>query len=206
MLLLIPSFSVSGVLPPFVGSDPAHPAGQAPYQTTMVEVVERFAFNLERIAILEGLFRYRERMRSINVIGYQWLDGSFVEDCEGLRHRPPADIDVITFAYRPKDQNGNFLNSKEFDSFTDLYPDLFDPEEAKKMFKCDAYYVDFNQAPHSLAGSVTYWCNLFSHSRVNNLWKGILQVELNVDDIDAKAILEAKKQSLLAANIGGNNA
>lgn len=203
---MIPSFSVSGVLPPFVGSDPAHPAFQAPYRASMIEVVERFSFNLERIAILEGLFDYREKMRSINVIGYQWLDGSFVEDCERTRSRPPADIDVITFAYRPASQDGTHLDNDAFGVLTDQHPDLFDPEDAKDRYKCDAYYVDFNQAPHSLASSVTYWCNLFSHSRINNLWKGILQVELNVDDTDAKAILDAKKQSLLAVNLGGDNA
>lgn len=203
---MIPSFSVSGVLPPFVGSDPTHPAMQAPYRTSMTEVVQRFSFNLERIAILEGLFDYRDKMRSIKVTGYQWLDGSFVEDCEGTRNRPPADIDVITFAYRPTHQDGKYLNINEFELLTDQYPELFDPDDAKNTYKCDAYYVDFNQPPHSLAGAVTYWCNLFSHSRINNLWKGVLQVELNVDDTDAKAILDAKKQSLLAVNVGGDNA
>ncbi|SHH76217.1 hypothetical protein SAMN05428958_107255 [Pantoea sesami] len=203
---MIPSFSVSGVLPPFVGNDPTFPAAQAPYRTSMTEVVQRFSFNLERIAILEGLFDYREKMRSLNVTGYQWLDGSFVEDCENTRNRPPADIDVITFAYRPINQDGHYLNKDDFELLTDQHPELFDPDDAKDTYKCDAYYVDFNQAPHSLASSVTYWCNLFSHSRINNLWKGIIQVELNADDTDAKAILSAKKQSLLAVNVGGDNA
>ena len=202
---MIPSFSVSGVLPPFVGNDPTQQAAQAPYRTSMEEVVNQFSFNLERVAILEGLFDYREQMRSLKVQGYQWLDGSFVEDCERTRNRPPADIDIITFAYRPKADDGRFLNPQEFDVFSDSYPELFDPEEAKEAFKCDAYYVDLNQPPHFLTRTVTYWCNLFSHSRVNNLWKGILEVELNVDDTEAKAILEQKKQSLLAA-VGGDNA
>lgn len=200
---MIPPFSVSGVLPPFVGSDPANPAEQAPYRTTMVDVVNRFSFNIERVVILEGIFSYREKMRSINVQGYQWLDGSFVEDCEKTRNRPPADIDVITFAYRPFDQQSGFMDTPSFDALTDQHPDLFDADEAKSSFKCDAYYVDFNQSPHLLAQSVTYWCNLFSHSRVNNLWKGILQVDLNVDDTQARDILEMKKQEILAASIRG---
>jgi len=203
---LIPPFTVSGVLPPFMGGDPTSFNGQAPYRTSMVDVVNRFSFNIERVAILEGLFGYRDKMRSLNVKGYQWLDGSFVEDCEKTRSRPPADIDVITFAYRPLDGQSNFLDTASFEKVTDQHPDLFDPEEAKAKFKCDAYYVDFNQAPHNLAQAVTYWCNLFSHSRVNNLWKGMLQVELNVDDTQARAILETKKQELLAASVGGSNA
>lgn len=113
---------------------------------------------------------------------------------------------MITFAYRPVDEQSKFLDTASFEQVTEQHQDLFDPEEAKEKFKCDAYYVDFNQAPHSLAQAVTYWCNLFSHSRFNNLWKGILQVELNVDDTQARTILETKKQELLAASVGGNNA
>lgn len=81
---MIPPFTVSGVLPPFIGGDPTSFTGQAPYRTSMVEVVNRFSFSIERVAILEGLFDYRDKMRSLNVKGYQWLDGSFVEDCEKL--------------------------------------------------------------------------------------------------------------------------
>ncbi|MEP8853804.1 hypothetical protein ABKV46_06215 [Enterobacter hormaechei] len=202
---MIPPFSVSGVLPPFVGEEPAIRSAQAPYRITMVDLVQRFAISLERIAILEGLFAYRTKMRSLNVMGYQWLDGSFVEDCERTRGRAPADIDLITFAYRPRDEEGQWITPDAFLELMDLNPDLFDPETAKQVYKCDAYYVDFNQAPHTLAAAVTYWCNLFSHSRIQNLWKGILQVELNVDDSDAKAILGSMKNELIAAQRGGNN-
>ncbi len=173
---------------------------QAPYRVTMSEVVERFGFSLERIQILEGLLSYREKMRSIHITGYQWLDGSFVEDCEQIRGRSPADIDIVTFAYRPLDQYGNHLNIDDFLDICDANDDLFSPEKAKAAYMCDAYYVDFHQEPHLLAGAVTYWCNLFSHSREHNLWKGILQVELrDVDDSEAKAILHQKKAELLAA-------
>jgi hypothetical protein len=203
---LIPSFSVSGVLPPFLGGDPTSVAGQAPFRVTIDEVVDHFSFSLDRIAILEGFLDYREQMRTLDVNGYQWLDGSFVEDCEGIRGRPPGDIDIVTFAYRPLDQQGAFLDSKAFFALSSQHPELFDPDTAKKNYKCDAYYVDLNQKPHALAESVTYWCNLFSHTRVNSLWKGMLQVRLNVDDSNARAILDAKKQALLAANQGVSNA
>lgn len=203
---MIPQFSVSGVLPPFTGGDPTNLAGQAPYKVSIEDVVERFSTNLERISILEGFLNYRERMRSIDVTGYQWLDGSFVEDCESVRGRPPADIDIITFAYRPMDQQGAFIDASAFSAISYQHPELFDPDAAKQTYMCDAYYVDLNQKPHSLAASVTYWCNLFSHTRVNSLWKGMLQVKLNVDDANARAILDAKKQALLAANQGVSNA
>ncbi|WP_312277246.1 DUF6932 family protein [Kosakonia cowanii] len=203
---MIPSFSVSGVLPPFLGGDPTVPAGQAPFRVTIDEVVDRFSFSLERIAILEGFLHYREQMRTLNVDGYQWLDGSFVEDCEGIRGRPPGDIDIVTFAYRPVDQQGAILDSHAFLALSNQRPDLFDPDDAKQTYRCDAYYVDLNQKPHALAASVTYWCNLFSHTRVNSLWKGMLQVMLNVDDSNARAILYAKKQALLTANQGVSNA
>jgi hypothetical protein len=35
------------------------------------------------------------------VEGFQWIDGSFIEDAEKSRGRPPADIDIITFGGRP---------------------------------------------------------------------------------------------------------
>lgn len=203
---MIPPFSISGVLPPFAGADPTNPAEQSPYRISMQDVVDRFAHSLERIEILEGFFAYREKMRSLNVLGYQWLDGSFVEDCEKTRGRPPADIDVITFAYRPKDANGNYLGNDEFYLISEQNSDLFDSEVAKASYHCDAYYVDFHQHPHALAQVVTYWCNLFSHSRINNVWKGILEVQLNVDDSQAVALLQSKKNTILATGVGGDNA
>ncbi len=100
---MIPSLNQSGVLPPFLpNAGPTESAAMAPYQATLVEIVQRFASSPERVSILNGLLRYREKLRSYGIIdGFQWIDGSYLEDCEKHRSRPPSDIDLVTFAERP---------------------------------------------------------------------------------------------------------
>jgi hypothetical protein len=66
----------------------------------MSEVVLRYGVTAERAAILTGLLDYRAALRNVGIMdGFQWLDGSFVEDVEAIRSRPPSDIDVVTFAH-----------------------------------------------------------------------------------------------------------
>lgn len=55
---------------------------------------------------------------------------------------------------------------------------------------------------HMLVEKTAYWFGLFSHSRVSNLWKGILSVPMNSDDAAARAILDAKKQEILTQLVG----
>jgi hypothetical protein len=55
---MMPSFNISGVLPPFVGDNPTNGAEMSPYQTTMTKIVQRFATTPERIEILLGLIAY----------------------------------------------------------------------------------------------------------------------------------------------------
>jgi hypothetical protein len=73
----------------------------------MTALVQRFAASRERLDILRGLLEYRAALGAIGIVqGFQWLDGSFVEDVEVTKGRPPSDIDVVTLAYRPiVDQN-----------------------------------------------------------------------------------------------------
>ena len=102
---MIPVHNHEGVLPPFLpGGSPTEPGEMAPYKTNFSEVVQRYGETPERLAILEGLLAYRAALRGAGIInGFQWLDGSFVEDCEKNRNRPPTDIDIITFSFRPKE-------------------------------------------------------------------------------------------------------
>jgi hypothetical protein len=99
---VIPAFGQSDVLPPFIGADATVRAQCSPYVTTCTEIVRRFGISRERLVILRGLLDYRAALSSIGIVhGFQWIDGSFVEDCETIRQRPPGDVDVVTFAYRP---------------------------------------------------------------------------------------------------------
>jgi hypothetical protein len=94
----IPPFSIDGVLPPHVGaSGPGGlPQDMTPYVVTAVEVVSTLATTAKRKAILERWLSFRAALRGLGFQrGFQWLDGSFVEE------KDPNDLDVITFVFRP---------------------------------------------------------------------------------------------------------
>ena len=202
---MIPNFTTSGVLPPFTGSSAAQHAEASPYNVLMTEIVARFATSIERIQILEGLLNYREKLRSVGFTdGFQWIDGSFVEDCEAEnnRGRAPADVDVVTYVYRPLNSVGDaYLSNAELVPIIAANPDLFVSKESKASYLCDAYHVDLCLPPDMLVQRTAYWFGLFSHSRVSNLWKGILSVSIESDDTDARTILQLKKNDILATEV-----
>ena len=99
---VIPPYNQSGFLPPFQGNTPTDPAAMAPYNVPLLQVADRFGTSKERIEILKGLIAYRDELRTAGFLnGFQWLDGSFMENVEKNRSRPPGDIDVVTFSHRP---------------------------------------------------------------------------------------------------------
>lgn len=182
---MIPAFNVSGVLPPFTGETSVDPAGTSPYRTSIVEVVRRYCTSEARREILSGLLAYRARLRAVGIVnGFQWLDGSFVENVEIVRSRPPKDIDLVTFAYRPVQDINDWLR------FLDEHQELFDSIRTSEMYKVDAYYVDLNIRPDLVVANTTYWHGLFSHQRETALWKGMLQVPISNDDDGARVILD----------------
>lgn len=184
---MIPNRNHSGVLPPFLpGTSPEMPGAMAPYKASLLDVAQRFATSGQRIAALKGLVAYRDALRTAGIVnGFQWIDGSFVEDCERNRGRPPKDIDLITFSVRP----ANIGNNEQWREFIGSRPDLFDPEESKKSYSCDAYFVDLAVHPVYLVSQTRYWFGLFSHQRDTFLWKGMLEVALAQDDSEVKGFL-----------------
>ncbi len=70
--------------------------------------------------------------------GFQWIDGSFVENIEQVSGRPPNDIDVVTFFYVPDGYTGAALYQRN--------PRLFDSEFVKDRCAMDAYFVQLNHA------------------------------------------------------------
>ena len=191
---LIPLFNASGVLPPFTGDNSTDLAGTSPYKATVSEVIRRFSTSDERRDILSGLLSYREEMRSLGIeSGFQWLDGSFVENAEVTRSRPPKDVDIVTFAYRPNVSNDDWI------SIIDRNPQVFDSQAAKEKFKVDAYYVDLNIPADLVVQSTTYWYGVFSHQRVTSLWKGMVQVNIMCDDHIARTILNGQDTQTIIA-------
>jgi hypothetical protein len=138
--------------------------------------------SLERVEVLLGLLDYRAALASHGIVkGFQWLDGSFVEDCEAIRGRAPADIDVVTFFWRPT----NVRRSANWLKFVEAHEDLFDPLRLKAKFKCDAYHVDLDAGAEATVLNTSYWFGLFSHQRDTQLWKGMLRVPLDASSNEA---------------------
>ncbi len=185
---MIPEHNQSGVLPPFLpGSTPASPGSMAPYRVSLLHVAQRFGINEVRIRILNGLVAYRSQLRKEGIsAGFQWVDGSFVEHSERVLGRPPGDVDIITFAQRPK----QYRDPAIWRVFVHSRPDLFDPTQTKKQSLCDAYFVDLSTDPLFLVNQTRYWFGLFSHQRETFLWKGMLEVPIGADDADVCAFLD----------------
>ncbi len=181
----IPPYTGSGVLPPYVGADPAQLAGVSPYETTLSELVVRFGTSQERKEILRGYLAHRQALMRFGINGVQWLDGSFVENIEMTQGRSPNDIDVVTFFVRPP----NLRDPVAWAAFLAANEGIFKPPLAKAQFRTDPYYVDVSFGPLHVIEQASYWSGLFSHQRVTSLWKGLVKVWLDPQRDDTNALL-----------------
>jgi hypothetical protein len=93
----IPTFTIDGILPPFMGLTPGDdPSQMSPYEVNAEEVVKRFCTSGPRRQILKGWLDHRNELRAIGIAsGFQWLDGSFLEEKE------PKDLDIVSFVHLP---------------------------------------------------------------------------------------------------------
>lgn len=181
--LTIPDWNAQGVLPP---NDPINPtsAERSPYTVSLSDLVLRFGTSQRRREILIGLLDFRATLHAAGLVnGFQWVDGSFLENIEVLESRDPADIDVVTFLHLPEGQTQQ--------SFASAHPDLFNHAETKTLFHVDAYFVPMDDNPPAhLVERSAYWYSLWSHCR-NGQWKGYLQIDLApTDDVTAKAEIQ----------------
>jgi hypothetical protein len=190
----IPAYTIDAVLPPYVG--PLGPGGasedMSPYSVTAVEVAVTLGSTDQRRAILRNWLRHRAALRAIGFDrGFQWLDGSFVEN------KDPKDLDVVAFLYRPP--NTHDVAALKALVFANL--PLFDRNEVKAAFDLDLFVVDLDGSAETLVNMARYFLGLFSHRRGDDLWKGMLQVRLEdiADDTAASAALGPETPSLSAA-------
>lgn len=191
---MIPDYNDGGVLPPFVGGDATgeQQLPRSPYRSSMLALVDRFATTKERCVILRGLLGLRARLRDAGLSeGLQWVDGSFVEDCEAVKGRPPGDVDVVNLLRRP---NG-YEDDADWIAFLTGIADLLDPTQTKAIYSCDAYFFDLDADPMLVVEQAAYWFGLFSHQRETFRWKGIVQLDLNEDDSGADVALSAKEMA-----------
>ncbi len=166
----VPAWGLDGLLPP---SDPGNPVGGArsPYLVTQQDFVVRFGISNERLILLEGLLGFRAMCHQAGLCkGFQWIDGSFVEDKETVTGSPPADIDIVTFFVLPRGLTQNSLFAR--------HDALFQRQDIKTRFRIDAYFVVLEHTNlELLIESAVYWSSLFSHTRQDQ-WKGYVQIDL----------------------------
>ena len=163
----------------------ALPENRSPFQAATFHLVERFATTPERVQLLHDLLDYRSALYAVGITeGYQWIDGSFVENVEA-RPRPgkeprPYDIDVVTFftplGYEPPE-----------------LVELFQPLLTRERYNIDAYFITLGvPLDDHLVESITYWYGMWSTRRIDHTPKGFVRVDLNPEhDQEAREALYA---------------
>lgn len=174
----VPDWNDYGVIPPINSANPVS-VERSPYIVSLLDLLGRFGNTEPRREILSGLLDFRAELHRAGLTqGFQWIDGSFVEDIESLENRPPRDIDVVTFFYIP--------DGHTQESLVEAFPDIFNRGAMNARFGVDAFIVLLNQTdPEILTESSAYWYGVWSHRR-NMLWKGFVQVDLD-DGEDERA-------------------
>lgn len=192
----IPAFTIDGILPPYVGlaGPGGAPQDMSPYEVTAVEVVSTLGLTPQRKGILRGWLQHRAALRAIGFDrGFQWLDGSFVED------KHPNDLDIVTFFYRPP-------AVQDMTALAHLLRanlGVFGRHQVKASYMLDFFPVDLNGSAEALVSLTRYLLALFSHRRGDGVWKGMLQVRLEdlADDAAALALLGPDPAATIAGGV-----
>ena len=167
-------WTVDGFLP---GNDPADAVSpkRSPYSLSLPDFVYRFGQSVERRSLLSDFLRYRALLQQAGLVaGIQWVNGSFVEEVERVRGRPPADVDVVSFVYLPTGVSESALHQS--------HGDLFDWDYVRREFSVDGYIVpmdlsDPNTVLYAIRNAV-YWYSVWSHTR-DHRWKGYIELDLS---------------------------
>ncbi len=171
---VIPQWNVDGVLPPVNVNNPTSD-DRSPYSASLNDFMLRFGTTQSRLHILEGLMEFRSALHAVGLVqGFQWIDGSFLENIEETEKRDPNDIDLVTFFHLPEGATQ--------ESLFKTAPELFNHGDPKDKFHVDTYFVCLNtEQPDLLVDVAAYWYSLWSHRR-NGLWKGFIRIDLSSND------------------------
>jgi hypothetical protein len=153
-----------------------------PFEATAVELVTTFGTTSHRRTLLQNWLDHRAALRGLGFTqGFQWIDGSFVED------KVPQDLDVVTFSRRPAGTAGPMALA----ALMRANPEQCIRSSIKTRYNLDAFFVDLDGSKESLVGATRYYAGLFSHRRHDDLWKGMVQVRFDnpADDVAATAAL-----------------
>jgi hypothetical protein len=190
----LPDWTPAGVLPPYLQGYPANGFESCtPYPATVTELIEKLGTSLRRLEIVVGLLAYREQWYQFGITdGFQWIDGSFMEDIEATERRSPRDVDVVTWFDLPDDLTE--------DEFLASASHLYDRAEIKHRYRVDAYSFAFVPDLAIMVEQAAYWYGVWAHRR-DDLWKGFLSIELNpLADREAAGFLKQRQVDLEAEN------
>jgi hypothetical protein len=147
--------------------------------------VLRYGDTATRRTLLTGLLDLRADLHDAGLQeGFQWVDGSFVENTMQRSRHEPNDIDVVTWFSLPDKLTQVTLANDN--------PSLFDQVTNKQKYGLDAYFTVLDGANIlSLVKKIVYWHSLWSHDRTRQ-WKGYLEIDLSdAEDATARAALNA---------------
>lgn len=179
---IIPAWNSAGVMPPIRPGVQGNSSDRSPYRVELPAFVDRFATSPERMAILDGLLRFRAGLHKAGIVaGFQWLDGSFLEQVEIIEERAPRDMDAVNFID---------LTGVDQAELARQHTALFDHEKVKTDYRIDAYFMQTGgQLDEATIRRISYWYSMWSHRR-DGLWKGFVQIDLSpTQDAEARAIL-----------------
>lgn len=182
----IPNWTMSGIIPPIRPGVPGYHTDRAPYHALLEEFIERFAISADRAVILQGLLNYRAALYNIGVVeGFQWLNGSFLENVEDTENRSPRDIDVVTFYRMPQ----GYTQA----SLMPLIMPLVDTTASKASYCVDGYTFELDRPLSKFdVRQTAYWYSMWSHRR-DGIWKGFVQVDLDpATDVICGTLLQQK--------------
>lgn len=168
----LPPWDNKGVLPPIIPGASDSGPHPSPYSVDMHTFVAHFGTSPERIKILDGFLRFRSQLYTLDVVhGFQWLDGSFVENVEWRKGRAPNDIDIVTYFYLPSNETE--------ESFAGKAAWFYNNRWCKEHYGVDNYPFLLGK-PMNLerVRYISYWHSMWSHNR-DDIWKGFVQVELD---------------------------
>lgn len=187
ILMAIPTYNSQGVLPPHNG-DPADISGCSPYPATSLDLCTCFGQTSARRAILSGYLQLRAALHDLELtVGFQWIDGRFLEMDRG--RRPEAEhIRVVTF-YQPSP----LLDDPQF---AELKARVDDFQSSRSNFRVDHSFVNLDWPLTDLINQTRHYAGLLSHQSETGVWKGMLEISLNTPEIDAQALAHLVAQRL----------
>lgn len=103
-----------------------------------------------------------------------------MEDAEQFRGRPPDDIDVVSFL----DPSAIAIAAMD----PTLLTSLTNHHLSKTRFRVDHFIVKLDWPGRTVVEWTRYWCGLFSHRRMDDVWKGMLKVDLTTPADDSAAL------------------